>query len=68
MNSPMCDDVEQAAALAHGLVLGGDALWVLDGHLVAGEGNDLRAEGDVVVVEGRALERARRQSWDGGHA
>ena len=39
-------DVEQAALLAHGLVLGGDAHRVLDGHLVAGEGDDLGAEGE----------------------
>ena len=52
-------DVEQAAALAHRLVLGGDALGVLHGHLVAGERDDLRAERDVLVVEGGALERAR---------
>ena len=52
-------DVEQPAALAHRLVFGGDALRVLDRHLVAGERDDLGAERDVLFVEGRALERGR---------
>ncbi len=46
-------DVEHAGALAHGLVLGGDAL-VLDGHLPAGEGDQLGAGRDVLVEQRRA--------------
>ena len=46
-------DVEHAAALAHGLVLGGDAL-VLDGHLPARERDQPGAGGDMLVVEGGA--------------
>src|SRR4051812_26299362 len=50
-------DVEDAASLAHGLMLGSDSPRVLDGHLVAGEVDDLSPQRDVDVVEGRALER-----------
>src|SRR5439155_11320304 len=49
-------DVEDATAVAHGPMLGGDPSRVLDGHLVAGEGDDLPSERDVDVVEGSALE------------
>src|SRR5438105_5913338 len=54
---PHVRDVEQPASLAHCLVLGRDSGRVLDRHLVAGEGDDLGAEGAMYVVEGRALER-----------
>jgi hypothetical protein len=50
-------DVEHAAALAHRLVLGGDAGRVLHRHLEAGERDELGAEGAVPVVERRAPER-----------
>ena len=49
-------DVERAGVGSNRLVLGDDAL-VLDGHLVAGEGNHARAERDVALVERRAQER-----------
>jgi hypothetical protein len=43
-------DVEHAGPLPDGVMLGDDAL-VLDGHLVAGEGNHAAAGGDVGRVE-----------------
>ena len=49
-------DVEDAAVLAHGAVLGDDAL-VLHGHLPAGERHHPRAERDVALVERRAEQR-----------
>ena len=56
--------VEHAAGFAHGLVFHGDAGGVLHRHFVAGEGHDLGAEGNVDIVERRALERA---GIDGSH-
>jgi hypothetical protein len=49
-------DVEESAVLADGVVLGGDAGGILDGHLEAGEGDHLGAECDVDVVKGGLLE------------
>src|SRR3954471_24809495 len=43
-------------------MFGGDALGILHRHLVAGEGNDLRAERDVLFVERGALERSRSRN------
>ncbi len=54
-------DVEDAGALAHGGVLLAHAL-VLDGHLPAGEGHELRARLLVAAVERSAKERVA-----GGH-
>ena len=48
-------DVEDAGALAHGLVLGADPA-VLDRHLPAREGNEPRAGRHVAVVQRGALE------------
>ena len=53
---PHVTHVEHAAAIAHGVVLGGDARGVLDRHLEAGEAHQLGAGRDVHVVEGGALE------------
>ena len=59
MNSPMCDTSNRPhrsrTALCSTVMPGG----ILDGHLVSGERDDLRAERDVLVVEGGTLERAR---------
>jgi hypothetical protein len=52
----MCETSKIPASLADRLVLGGDARGILDGHLVAGEGNDLAAQRDVDLVERGALE------------
>ena len=49
-------DVEQAAALAHGTMLGRDTGRVLNRHLEPGERHDPGAKCNVSVVEGRALE------------
>src|SRR5690606_5878815 len=49
-------DVEQTRAGAHGLVLDADP-GVLDRHVVAGEGHELRAEAPVFLVKGRGSER-----------
>ena len=54
-------DVEGAGVAANGLVLLDDAL-VLDGHLVAGEGHDPRAERDVAIEERRAPQRRFHES------
>ena len=43
--------IEHAHALPHRIVLGGDPGGVLHRHLVAGEGNHLRPEGDVRVMQ-----------------
>ena len=51
--------VEEARALAHGLVLRADRA-VLDRHLVAREGDDASSESDVDVVEGSTPEGAHR--------
>jgi hypothetical protein len=48
-------DVEDADGLADGVVFGHEA-GVLDGHFPAGEGDQAGSEGEVVLVEGRALE------------
>ena len=53
-------DVEQAGAAAGGEVLGDDAGRVLDGHVPAAEVDHPGAGGDVLGVEGRAQEGARR--------
>ena len=52
-------DVEDAAVLAHGPVLGDHAL-VLHGHLPAGERHHARAERDVALVERRPKQRLHR--------
>ncbi len=51
-------DVEHPSVGSDGAVLLDHAL-VLDGHLPAGERHHPRAEGDMPVVQGRALERLR---------
>ena len=60
-------DVEDAAVLADGAVLGDDPL-VLDRHLPAGERHHARAERDVALVERRSEQRlhARRMLMTGG--
>jgi hypothetical protein len=48
-------DVEDANVLADGVVFGHKA-GILDGHFPAGEGDQAGSEGEVVLVEGGALE------------
>ena len=49
-------DVEQAGVIADGPVFGEDAGGVLDRHLEARKGDELRAEPPVLLVEGRTLQ------------
>ena len=49
-------DVEEAALMADGVVFGGDAGGVLDGHFEAREGYHFSAECDVEVVEWSAFQ------------
>ncbi len=54
-------DVEDAAVLPDGAMLGDDAL-VLDGHLPAGEGHEAGPGGDVPVVERGVVEGLRHRA------
>ena len=56
---PHVRQVEEAGAAPHRAMLGDDAR-VLDGHFITGEGDHLRAESRVPLVERRAAQRRRR--------
>jgi hypothetical protein len=50
--------IEHATRRTDGRVLGGDAGGILHRHFITGEGDDLRAERDMNVMERRTLEHA----------